>query len=309
MYDNIKISIKEKHSFEEIIYNEFPDFNFTINNGEIKNKKNTNASIYPIKGNIDSMSYVINKHTAYIESSLHKYYNLAKTQENINYNNFTFCQAIESLERFRKTFKSYDFSDTKITSLEFGFNIKMESSVKEIIEKNFLLYKFRPHYVYENKKDFIMKKFKSGNYLFKIYDKGRQNNLDYELIRIEIKYNSKELKKLKIIDYYDLYEPEKVKNLFNDFKEKFEHFIIVDTRFNNKLSKQEIESIGNKLEYSYWKRKDISYSTKYRHKKQFFSLLKEKGLTNISELLKEKISQKINLLSESCKDLNNLLQN
>lgn len=56
--------------------------------------------------------------------------------------------------------------------------------MKDLIGKNILLHDFKPHYFFNDKNGFVMKKFKIGNRMLKIYDKGRQNNLPYELLRI-----------------------------------------------------------------------------------------------------------------------------
>lgn len=205
MQDNIRIYFNDKAKFESIIKQKH-NFNCTIKSDDIKNGI-PNLSIYPIKGKIGTMTYVISENFAFIENSIHKYHNFNVLGKEINYNDFSYCDITKALDELRNQLPEYDFLDTKITNLEFGFNLKLDHSAKDIIEKNILLYKNKTHYVFEDKKDFVLKKFKSGNHLFKIYDKGRQNGLDYELLRIELKYTSKELqaRKFGINTLYDLY--------------------------------------------------------------------------------------------------------
>ncbi len=106
------------------------------------------------------------------------------------------------------------------------------------------------HIIFFNDKNgFVMKKFKIGNRMLKIYDKGRQNNLPYELLRIELKYNTKQLnhKKIGIFNFFDLYDPYKNYLLFKDFLEVYEKLIIVDYRFEENLTENEIATLGNEI--------------------------------------------------------------
>ncbi|MDX8567364.1 hypothetical protein OZ668_05180 [Elizabethkingia sp. HX XZB] len=298
MQDNLRIYFGDKIKFESIIKKR-GNFNCTINSDDIL-IDNPNASIYPIKGNIGSMSYIISAQNAYIENSIHKYHNLITTGEEYNYNDFSYCDITHTLDELKNELAEYDFLDTRVTSLEFGFNLQLDCSVKDLIEKNILLYNFKTHYVFEDKKQFILKKFKSGNHTFKIYDKGRQCRLDYELLRIELKYNFKELKKLGIYTFNDLYDPFTNYSLFKDFRNKFEKLLIVDDRFTENLTNEEIANLGNKLEYTYWKRKDFAESTKYRHKRNLLEFIKDKKLNKKFEYLQAKIIQKFSQLFKDC---------
>ena len=300
MQDNIRVYFNDKAKFESIIKKR-GGFNCTIQSDDLKNE-DENISLYPIKGKIGTLTYVISKHFAFVENSIHKFYNYNTLGEEINYNDFSYCDITKALDELRSQLPEYDFLDTKISNLEFGFNLKLDHSAKEIIEKNILLYKNKTHYVFEDKKGFVLKKFKSGNHLFKIYDKGRQNGLDYELLRIELKYTSKELqaRKFGINTVCDLYDPYKNYLLFKDFESKFEQLLIVDDRFNKNLTKEEISNLGNKLEYTYWLRGFNSHSTKSRHKKALQEFIKNKKLNTVAEYLKNKISEKFSQLFKDC---------
>ena len=300
MHDNVRVYFTNKARFEQIIKSNY-EFNCTINSSDIKND-NVNYSIYPIKGQIGTMTYVINKDKAYIENSLHKYYNSKVIGKNINYDDFSYCDIIQALDDLQNQIPKYDFSQTKITSLEFGFNLKLEYPVQEIIKNNILLWNFKPHYVFQDKKGFLMKKFQMGNCTFKIYDKGGQNRLDYPLLRMEIKYNHKQLKhkSLGIITFLDLYDSKKIQLLFSDFVKRFEQLIIVDDRFTSDLSKNEVEYLGNQLEYSYWNQNFRSDSTKHRHKMKFREYIKKNHLTSVCDYLKQKLIYKFYYLFRGC---------
>ena len=300
MQDNIRIYFTEKVKFEQIIKKNH-DFNCTINSNDIKNDR-LEHSIYPIVGQIGTLTYVITQNGAYIENSLHKYHNSNTIGQDINYNDFSYCEITQALNNLQSQIPEYDFINTKITSLEFGFNLKLERSVQDIIKNNILLWNFKPHYFFQDNKGFMMKKFKMSNSTFKIYDKGAQNNLDYPLLRIEIKYNHKQLrnKDLGIITFLDLYNPKKLQSLFLNFLKRFDQLIIVDNRFTSNLSKTEKEYLGNQLEYTYWNRNFGSDSTKNRHKKKFREFIRYNNLMATFHYLKQKITDKYHELFKDC---------
>lgn len=298
MQDNLRIYFKDRQLFENLVKRK-GNFNCTLNSEDLR-KDNSNVSIYPLKGTVGSLAYVVHSQTAYIENSIHKYHNHLLTGEQFNHNDFSYCNLVQTLDELTNVFPDYDFNDTKVTSLEFGFNIKLDRSVKDVIEKNILLYKFKPHYMFEDKKGFVLKKFKSGNYTFKIYDKGRQNKLDYELMRIEIKYDSKQLKKFGVLTFCDLYDPHKNLELFRDFLEKFDNLMIVDDRFLEDLSEEEIANLGNKLEYSFWKKDFGSDSTKGRTKMRLKEYIRKRELDKTFKYLKNKIVEKFDELFKDC---------
>ncbi|MGK6342454.1 hypothetical protein ACMGDK_09460 [Chryseobacterium sp. DT-3] len=300
MQDNLRVYFKDKYFFESLVKKK-GNFNVTLNSEDIK-KDNSTASYYPIKGEIGSLVYVIHSHTAYIENSIHQYYNYLKAGKGFNYNDFSYCNLIQTLDELRNEFPDYDFSDTKVTNLEFGFNLRLDRNVKDIIEKNILMYKFKTHNMFEDKKGFVLKKFKSGNYTFKIYDKGRQNKLNYELLRIELKYNTKELEKFGILNFCDLYDPHKNIALFKDFIKKFDFLMIVDDRFTEGLADEDIANLGNKLEYTFWKRDFGSDATKGRSKVRLKNYIKAKKLDKTFIYLKNKIIQKFDELFKDCEN-------
>ena len=67
MQDNIRIYFTEKVKFEQIIKKNY-EFNCTINSNDIKNDR-VEHSIYPIVGQIGTLTYVITQNGAYIENS------------------------------------------------------------------------------------------------------------------------------------------------------------------------------------------------------------------------------------------------
>lgn len=121
-------------------------------------------------------------------------------------------------------------------------------------------------------------------------------------MRIELKYNSKELEKFGILNFCDLYDPQKNVILFNDFLMKFDSLMIVDDRFTESLTDIEIANLGNKLEYTFWKRDFGSDATKGRSKTKLKNYIKTKKLDKTFTYLKNMIIQKFDELFKDCGD-------
>lgn len=298
MNDNIKIHFNNVKEFEKMI-KQSRNFEVTMKSEEIINDT-PNASIYPMKGRIGNFIYKIHKSSAYLENSIHKYYNLINLGEETNYNDFTFCQLTQALEDLRNEIPDYDFAKTRITKLEYGFNLKINKSASELINKNILLYRFKPHNIFEGRKGYTMKKFKSGSHTIKIYDKKAESNLDYELLRCELVLNTRELKKLKIDSFLDLYDPIKQLEIFNFFRSCYSKLLVVDNRFTAGLSDEQIDSLGNKLEPTYYLRDDVSSKTIYRQKKKLEDYIKTQKLDKTKNYLMKMIDNKFNELFKDC---------
>ena len=99
MQDNIRIFFKDKIKFESII-KKSRSFNCTINSEDIE-KESSKINIYPIKGQIGSMTYFINENSAYLENSIHKYHNNLTMEKDINYNDFSYCDLTQTLDDLR----------------------------------------------------------------------------------------------------------------------------------------------------------------------------------------------------------------
>ncbi|BFO65352.1 hypothetical protein [Chryseobacterium sp. KCF3-3] len=118
-------------------------------------------------------------------------------------------------------------------------------------------------------------------------------------MRIELKYNSKELEKFGILNFCDLYEPYKNVTLFNDFL-MFDSLMIVDDRFTEGLTDTEIANLGNKLEYTFWKQDFGSDATKGRSKTRLKNYIKVKKLDKTFIYLKNMIIKKFDELFKDC---------
>lgn len=295
MIDNLRVYFGDREEIENFVLGK--------NNHKCSFDNEIKSLTYPLKYSIGNLIIVVWENCAYMENSIHKFYNKSTSGSATNFNDLSFYKLTTALDMVVNELDGYNFNNTKISNLEFGFNLKTSKPAAEIICKNILLHKYKTARVHEDEKKFSLKRFKSGNYEFKIYDKALESDLKYNLIRIEIIFKAKELKRLDIINICDLYEPKKIKKLFSDFLHKFNHLVIVDDRFNNDLNVSEVASLGNILEPSYWKQNFGCNKTKTRKYRKLKEYVVKKKLNNTSNYLREKLQQKFNEIFIDCESI------
>ncbi|MDO4764033.1 MAG: hypothetical protein Q4A00_06580 [Flavobacteriaceae bacterium] len=261
---------------------------------------------YPIKAYHENLEFRICEKTAYIQGSLHKFYNryvlnqkenpeLYPYLEDNNYNDFYYLQIIHTLETYKELFDGLDLDTATISELEFGFNITTQKPPKKYIEQNFLLYQYKAPVSNYAEKGKFYKRFEHNKFAFKIYSKKDQKHLDTNILRIEIVIKSTHLKLLNITRFSNLFKEESIDNLYKLFCENFEYFLLVDNRFaRTDIQYNTINSLGNYLEPTYWIHLKGT-SNINRKKQKLQELLKNNNLLNtrigIIELLIRKYEQ------------------
>jgi hypothetical protein len=227
MIDNIKFTLTDKERFEKNLEsNNDIDIILKSSYDRITGKANE----YPKIGTYKNLQIRITQKTASIKGSIHKYYNLITGAGNQNYNDFSFTQwefAINHLCENLQIIKE----ETKITNLEFGFNIEVTKSPKLIINNHVLMYDFKDHnrkHSYRGKGSY--KEFEKTDYRIKVYDKSKQYSLlDNDILRIELKIvNSRYIQKLGVFNLNQLGK-NTFKTLFNCFLTHFNKLMIIDS--------------------------------------------------------------------------------
>ncbi|WP_348713939.1 hypothetical protein [Tenacibaculum sp. 190130A14a] len=195
----------------------------------------TNEVGYPMKTELGNLNIIITDKGAYIKNSIHSYFNYFTESKIHNCNDFSLCDLKFIISQIEKEL-NYNLKDTKLNSLEFGFNLDLNFPVEKFIIENVLMYKLKSHcFNPKDKANMVMKKFKSSNYEIKIYDKsGHLNYYKPNILRIEIRYKtSKEFNKFGIYNLTDLKNPLALDMLFNDFINKFSYLTIIDSYNGN----------------------------------------------------------------------------
>lgn len=303
MIDNIKMYVSDKMEFEnsiERIEDIYLKGNTDFRTGEWME--------YPKRGKFHNLDINFTANSAILSGSLHKYSNSINSLEKQNYNDFSFCQYRDALAVLEKQL-SFSSVDTRITNLEFGFNIVIDEDPQSVIDNKILMYDYKP--VNRNQKfrgggDF--KEFQMTDYSFKIYNKSKQYKImDRNIIRLELKItNSRFLKKLGIntlsnIDYNAF------SVLYNTFMKHFEKLMVVDSISPpESLSLPEKVFFGLYVNPTQWQSIDtsINYRLKYQTQRKFDKILKNHSLLKTKDLLRDKISSKFIELMDCERDIN-----
>lgn len=253
---------------------------------------------------------VTNTNNAYIENSLHTFFNRVIKDENHNYDDFHFCDLVCSINILEDILKT-NLHNFSLQNLEIGFNIDIGSCPTKFLEENLLMYRLKDPCV-NQKNDMTLKQkiFVYQNYKFKIYDKSLESKIKIlkpNILRIEVKYlTSKEFNKFGIFNICDLKDLNKIKLLFDDFIDKFEKLTIIDS-YKGNLSTCRIDR-GNLIKYTnpnYWNdtRVNSSKGTFYNRMKRFNMILESNNLLTIKNRLRELIIEKYNYLANpDCND-------
>jgi len=298
MIDNVKFTFDDKASIDKFVRD-------IRRKATVRKARNGEGETYTLY--IHNLKIVSPpKGDTYLEGSLHSFFNAihGKTSKHkkhkwVNHNDFTYndlCGVIKELEKRIR----YDFSKTKLTICEFGFNIELDMPADEFIDEYILMYKFRapcydPKYINEMK----IKKFDLENYYIKVYDKALQYGLDKHLLRYETGFKTDELRACNIISLKDLLDEDTLKSLYNEQYKKYDNLLIVDSYDGIKsMVKRDRRKMINYTNPHFWIRllKAKDYDERRKHKKELNSLIFNNGLDSRKRYLIERIYQKLNYL-------------
>jgi hypothetical protein len=229
MIDFVKFLVLDRHSFENhIVKTKVIELNtkFNQSTGEVEE--------YPKRGKDGNLNLAITLNTASISGSIHKYYNIMMENGNQNYDDFYFSQ-IE--KQIRGLIKKYQIENsTRITNLEFGFNLAVEKDPQVILDSNILMNNLKApnkNLKFSGKGD--LKEFQMNDYSIKIYNKSKQFKLDTNILRVEIKITLKRfLQKLGIFKLEDLLNKDTFFRLFEVLRSKIEGLLIIE-EFQHKI--------------------------------------------------------------------------
>lgn len=260
---------------------------------------------FPIKGNLKNFQISITENKAYVSGSIHKYSNLLRGLENQNYNDFSYKEFQSSIIQLCDSLLIKP-EETKVTNLEFGFNLEVNEDPKYIIENKLLMYDFKDpnrNQKYSGKGNF--KKFEMSDYSIKVYNKSKQYKIDNKnILRIELKISkTRYLQRLGIWNIGDLNE-KIFKTLFDDFLKRFNKLIIIDTLSSCDRPRFDDESYlkiwTNPIS---WNEIRITEKLPERNKikTRLFKLLHKYYLLNTKNELRELINNKFALML-NCND-------
>lgn len=241
-----------------------------------------------------------------MEGSLHKNHYKGK-----NYLPFTFQQLQQQINHICFSL-CIDPTKARISILEVGVNIVTPFAVTPFLNHNVISYKGNSFNHY--KKDpagFCLGIYCTlSQYAIKIYDKGLQNNLPYNLLRFEKRFLKMQILNRKGIKFLsDLLTYANISKLLPLLLKAWQNVLIYDieglqkTSKNFKLPKAEIDLLINGQNPKYWLRlKELNKRQFNYHRKKFKYLVAQYG-ENWQQLITGSIKTEWGNLSNDCTNL------
>ena len=291
MIDNIKFNILNKDEFEKNL-----EKKGLINVKSTYNVITGEANEYPKTGKYHNLEVRVTPLSATIKGSLHKYFNIISGEGNQNYDDFSYAQFQFALNHLCETL-SIDKEETKITNLEFGFNIEIKQSPKSIIDNQVLMYDYLDHnknHNYRGKGSY--KEFVKTDYSIKIYDKSKQYRISHKnILRIELKMiNSRYIQRMGIFNLNQLGKGA-FKALFNVFLSHFNKLMIIDSLDAPQgIRIDQIVLFQGCTSPNYWS--NLCTKEKTEPKKEFKKLIEKNNHNKTQTLLRNRIIEKYKLL-------------
>ncbi len=289
MIDFIKLLYKENNEFKKLVMDEtnFPDLESILHyhTGEVKPH---------YRAKFGSLDIRVNKEAGYIKNSLHKFYNNLKLFEEQNYNDFGYYSISEAIEEINYKFKIAN--QGRLTQLEFGLNVIVDSSPQSLVSRNFLIHKNKAGSSDNFRGEGELKRFIHSNYLIKVYDKGMHFKQQKNILRFEIKFiKAIEFNTMNIYTLNDLKDKTNLRKLFLYLIKRYDELTIVDD-FNSD-SDIEIKDYFNLMRYTnpiFWSEelKGKHPETKKRYWNKFNLLLHKNRLLKTKESIRKLLVEK-----------------
>lgn len=302
MIDFVKFRVHDSLALEHhIVNNHVLDLHTTVNlaTGE--------EIMYPKRGLYQNIELSIHEKSAYIKGSIHKMVNRIAHNADHNYNLFSFECASEGVQYLIDLLK-IKHRGTTLTNLELGFNIPLSISPSQFLKYHVLMYDYtEPSKNLKHKGRGDYKEFQKTDYYIKIYSKSKQYNLNYNLLRVELKILSKRLlEKLGVVSLEDLQDRQVIKNIFNLLKRELQNVMIVDDYTTTLMSPEDRNCLSHYTNPNYWNllARDASYKVGNTKKKEFQKLLQKYGLDALrNEIFDKMESLYEELIKSPCNEL------
>jgi hypothetical protein len=279
-----------------------------IETGEVGNQTADFPQIdhYPQASDIILRFSITTKDVLYIKGSLHRFKNFVQEGTNHNFNDFSINDLITTIIDICNRFGINPYK-CKVNPFEFGVNIISPIPPTEILRS--IIDHNGTQFNQEFSKDKYFRECSYGQYSVKAYDKGKQNNLDVEIFRFEIKvrkmeYLNKRFSKEnlpKINTLSDLLHPPLFVTMGALLNENWNDLLFYDYSIDFselRLKDQVFLSQGqNPQNWEQW-RQEGHRNTYLAKRHKFKSLIQKYGNQNIQHLIGNLISGKWENLSQ-----------
>lgn len=289
MIDFIRLYYRDKAKLEDFVLDRknFETVNAVMeyHTGEIK---------HPYKTKLGSMDIGVSKRSGYVKNSLHKLSNYRETSEEHNYNDFCYSKLCTEIDYLGKNI--IDASKTRLTQLEFGLNIDIKKSPETIVRRNFFMHKYRGGSGNNFHGKGELKQFSHDNFIIKVYDKGKQFELDKNVLRFEIKFiKAGEFQKIGIFNIEDLKNKKNLRKLFFYLIKRFDEMTIVDDFDENSIAKvNDYNKLGRYTNPTFWTEeiKGVHQNKRARYRNEFEQILVSNNLLKTKAYLKALLYKK-----------------
>ena len=318
MYDGIKINIQllDFHKWRETINVGFhlPMF---IQNADIKekvrNSNGINQRVITYRGTFETYRLTVKEVIKTINEQSNTTYNLTidgSLYKNYfggaNYKPFNLEALQTELQHIEKGLKISNRNAT-IQNLEFGVNIPFPYPVFPYLKRNLISFKGQSFNKYNPDKNGVCLGYYCllTQYSVKIYDKGKQNNLPYNLMRFELRFlKMQKLKGIKTLS--DLPVLLNIQSLLPLLLEAWDNVLLndysIDLR-NPELKEGQREVLKNGGNPKYWERLKETDKRRFNYERDLFKKLVAKHGKNEHKRILELINSEWGNLSGICTNL------
>ena len=288
--------------------------------GEIKTKKRNNDIITNHRAKWETFDLIVKevknvvtgKTVFYltIKGSLHK-----NQYTGNNYLPFTWQQLQQQVNHICKTLH-LDPSQAQISTLEIGVNIITPFEVTPFLKKNIISYKGNSFNRYnKDTAGFCLGIYCSlSQYVIKVYDKGMQNRLPYNLMRFEKRFlKMQRLNKMSIKYLSDLINPKKVVQFLPILLAAWDDILIYDIVDLQKSAKKcknvqvfksgELQLLTIGQNATFWENLKKENIRQFNYQREKFKNLVGKYGNNWQQLVKDLIQNEWQNLFNNCTNL------
>ena len=235
-----------------------------------------------------------------LKGSLHKNYFEGQNYSPFNFNDLQ----IELLKIERGLNISFDL--VNLVNIEIGVNIVTPFEVTPFLRNNLLSYKGNSFNDYmPDNKGFVLGKYcKLSQYSLKIYDKGKQNNLPFNLMRYEIRFTKMAiLKNRGVKNLNSLKVTEIVCDLISLLINSWDNVLIYDNSINlkdRKIKPKHRRVLINGNNPKYWEQLKEKNKREFNYQRNEFKRMVKSYGNNLHNQIKQLIKTEWELLTKNC---------
>lgn len=301
MFDGIKI-LNTLGDIEALSENAYLDW--------INHTRKSTGKLEKRTASYNKLFFTLKKQNLHIEGSLHRYFNNGER----NTNDFNALQVEETIQDLQKRFRISP--NSVLNNVEFGVNIRTPFAPKELLER-LICYKGAP-FVQTISSGIEFYECECEKFILKIYDKGTQCNLNFHLLRFEVKVLGMQFfasKGISIKTLHDLTNTANYQRLGSLLLDYFDQILFDEPLITYEgLSADQKHLLDTGRNHKTWKRPERKYfptKTEYdrtrqeqgRREKKFIQLLQdhpkaERWQQKTSALIAQKWEE---LTLESCR--------